>query len=317
VENNAVTRAAAIGLILALLAGAVWVQAARERAYPPPEEDEAALYVTSPAAVRRLSIAYTALAADLYWIRAIQYYGGTKRQLASERPELAPPPILAAEASAGYPLLYPLLDLTTSLDPRFNVAYRFGATFLAEPYPGGAGRPDLAVMLLEKGLRERPDKWEYMQDIGFVHYWFGHDYRTAAGWFEKASVVPGAPWWLRSLAATTLVQGGDRRSSRLMWTAIRQSAENDWQKQDADRRLMQLRALDEIDLLKQKVETFSRRTGGPPTGWPSLIRSGLVPGVIVDPVGTPYEIGSDGAVQLSPLPEEPAAAQPPQSRPPG
>ena len=38
---------------------------------------------------------------------------------------------------------------------------------------------------------------------------------------DRPSEVPGAPWWLRSLAATTLAQGGDRQSSRLMWEAIR------------------------------------------------------------------------------------------------
>src|ERR1700686_2364008 len=194
---EAVKLAAAIVLIIALMAAAVWVQAARERAYPPLEEEAATLYVTSPAALRRLSLAYTALAADLYWIRAIQYYGGTKRRLASQWPQLAPPPMLAADPSAGYPLLYPLLDLTTSLDPRFNVAYRFGAIFLAEPYPRGPGRPDLAVTLLEKGIRENPDRWEYMQDIGFVDYWYTHEYRAAAEWFDQASRVAGAPWWLR------------------------------------------------------------------------------------------------------------------------
>src|ERR1700681_4726952 len=107
--NDRVSLAAAIALVVALMAAAVWVQAARERTYPLPEPAEASLYVTSPTAVRRLSLAYTALAADLYWIRTIQYYGGTKRQLASEWPQLAPPPMLAADPSAGYPLLYPLL----------------------------------------------------------------------------------------------------------------------------------------------------------------------------------------------------------------
>ena len=134
-----------------------------------------------------MSLAYSTLAADLYWIRALQYYGGTKRRLAAASAQPAPPPALAADSAAGYPLLYPLLDLTTSLDPLFNVAYRFGAIFLAEPYPGGPGRPDLAIVLLEKGLRQRPDKWEYMLDIGFVHYWFTHDYRAAAASFDKAS----------------------------------------------------------------------------------------------------------------------------------
>src|ERR1700682_6446637 len=128
------------------MAAAVWVQAARERTYPLPEQDEASLYVTSPTAVRRLSLAYTALAADLYWIRAIQYYGGTQRQTASA--QLPPPPSPATDPSADYPLLYPLLDLTTSLDPRFNVAYRFGAIFLAEPYPSVPGHAEQAVARL-------------------------------------------------------------------------------------------------------------------------------------------------------------------------
>jgi hypothetical protein len=313
IRHDAVTVGAAIVLAIALLAAAVGVQAARERAYPAGGDEEATVYITSPAAVRRMSLAYAALAADVYWIRAIQYYGGTKRQLASESP--APLPALTADPAAGYPLLYPLLDLTTSLDPRFNVAYRFGATFLAAPYPTGPGRPDLAVALLGKGLRARPDKWEYMQDIGFVHYWYRHDYREAANWFDKASRVAGAPWFLKSLAATTLALGGDRRSSRQMWTAIRQSAENDWLKQEADRRLAQLLALDEIDRLQQAVEIVGR-SGPRPSDWPSLIRAGVIPGVPLDPAGRPYEIGSDGTVQLSrtsplwPPPEEPQAAAP-------
>ena len=153
-------------------------------------------------------------------------------------------------------------------------------------------------------------------DIGFVHYWFTHDYRAAAGSFEQGSQVTGAPWWLKSLAATTLAQGGDRRSSRQMWAAIRQSADNDWLKQEADRRLAQLQALDEIDRLQQAVQTAAARTGQRPADWPSLIRAGVLPGVPLDPVGRPYEIDGDGTVRLSrtsplwPPPEEPRALTP-------
>ena len=293
------------------MAAAAEMQALRERIYPSSEDDDATLYVTSSRAAQRLALAYPSLAADMYWIRAIQYYGGTKQKLQAELPGALPPPFLSRDPSAGYPLLYPLLDLTTSLDPRFNVAYRFGAVFLAEAYPNGPGRPDLAVRLLQKGLRERPDKWEYMEDIGFVHYWYTHDYRTAAQWFEKASELPGAPWWLKSLAATTLAQGGDRQSSRRMWTAIRESAEVDWLRQDAGRRLLQFRALDEIDRLTATVAAFERRTGEHPTDWRPLVRAGIVPGVPVDPTRTPYLLDGGGRVVLSqrsplyPLPDEP------------
>ena len=58
--------------------------------------------------------------------------------------------------------------MTTTLDPRFNIAYRFGAILLSEAYPNGPGKPDDAIKLLEKGLRAEPNKWEYFYDAGFV-----------------------------------------------------------------------------------------------------------------------------------------------------
>ena len=286
----------------------------RERRYPPAAGDlEESLYLQSGTAARRLAGPYAAIAADLYWIRAIQHYGITKLRLASAQKHGTEPPPLIAAPPDEYRLLYPLLDLTTALDPRFNIAYRFGAVFLAEPYPSGPGRPDLAIALLEKGIRERPDKWEYMQDIGFVHYWYDHDYRAAAEAFRRSSEMPGAPWWLKSLAATTLVQGGDRQSSKLMWEAIRQSAEIDWLRRDAERRLLQLRALDEIDALQRAVNEHARRGGQPPADWGALIRAGAIRGVPLDPSGAPYQLAPDGRVGLSPsspllpLPTEPAA----------
>jgi len=303
-----------------LLAAAVELQAARERSYPPAVADDAALYLRSGTLLQRLTVSYNALAADVYWIRAIQYYGGAKRRLDATVFGPPPPPMLAA-APDDYDLLYPLLDITTTLDPRFNIAYRFGAVFLAEPFPRGAGRPDLAVALLEKGLRERPDKWEYMEDIGFVHYWYIHDYRSAAVWFDRASQVPSAPWWLKSLAATTLAQGGDRRSSRTMWQAILQSAEIDWLRADAQRRLAQLDVLDFMDGVQAKIDAYVERTHEKPSDWATLVRAGVLAGTPVDPSRTPFEL-ADGRIRLStqsplfPLPDEPSHLEPSSGRPP-
>ena len=144
-------------VVIALLAtAAAQLQAVRERAYPPPEETETSLYIRSAEAVRRLSGAYTALAADLYWIRTIQYYGGGARRNEVEQmnaPVVPPPPPSIAATSDAFPLLYPMLDITTTLDSRFNIAYRFGAVFLAEPYPRGAGRPDLAIRCCKRDWR--------------------------------------------------------------------------------------------------------------------------------------------------------------------
>ena len=301
-------RALAGAVVATVLVGAAArVQAVRELRYPEPPATKESLYLTSGTTVRRLSVGYSMLAADLYWIRAIQYYGGTRIRLdqqAAGHTQSVP------AAGRDFDLLYPLLDLTTTLDPRFNIAYRFGAIFLAEPSPGGAGRPDLAIALLEKGLRERPDEWEYMQDIGFVNYWWRHDYQEAAKWFDKASQAPDAPWFLRSLAAVTLVEGGDRQSSRTMWLTIRQSAELDWLRNDADRRLQQLDALDLIDAVQRAIDAAAPRTGKL-TKWSELTRAGVLRGVPVDPAGVPLGIDDEARVHLAvmsplyPLPLEP------------
>ena len=253
------------------------------------------LYVRSPAVMARVALSYDDLLADLYWIRAVQHYGGNR---------------LTAESLRRYDLLYPLLDLTTSLDPRFNVAYLFGSVFLSEPAPGGPGRPDLAIALLEKGLRAQPTKWEFAHAIGFVHYWWLQDYDEAARWFRRASEFPNAPDWMAPLVATTLAQGGSRQSSRLLWQQIAQTAENDWYRNEARRRLQQLDAMDQIDRLQRVVDAFRERQGAPPRSWADLRMAGYLRGNPVDPTGVLYRVESgrvmlDPRSRLNPLPTEP------------
>jgi hypothetical protein len=305
----------AVVAVVALMTLAVRLQRERDDRYPLPETTEETLYLTSGGALQRLSLGYRSLAADVYWIRAIQHFGGRRQRIFTPS---QPGGVPQAEGSEPYRLLYPLLDLTTTLDPYFKAAYRFGSIFLAEPYPGGPGRPDLAIALLEKGLAVEPDNWEYMQDIGFVHYWWDHDYQAAGAWFAKAADAPDAPWWMRSMAAVTLASGGNRQSSRQMWQSIAQSATVEYQRNHAQRALVQLDALDQIDVLRPIVDRFVRETGMPARDWQTLVRAGALRGIPVDPTGVPYRIQPDGSIDvdptspLYPLPKEPqrTGAQP-------
>ena len=235
------------------------------------------LYVRSPEAMKRLALSYQSLLADVYWIRAVQHYGGTR---------------LSNDPNASYDLLYPLLDLTTSLDPRFNVAYLFGSLFLAGPPPGGPGRPDLAIALLEKGLRAQPQKWEFAQAIGFVHYWWRQDYPEAAAWFQRAAEMPGGPFWLKSMAAVTLAEGGRRDSSRQLWQELARS-EFEWFRNEGQRRLQQLDAMDQIDQLQAAADALratvwpaSCGLGRPPAGrLPARLTGGSNRGALQNRVG--------------------------------
>lgn len=253
------------GLALAgLLASAVGLQLLRDRWYGEPQPADSLLYLRSPGTVKRLALLYSALLADVYWIRAVQYYGSTR---------------LSDDANRSYGQLYPLLDIATTLDPAFNIAYRFGAIFLSEAFPGGAGRPDLAVALLEKGFRLNPTRWHYLYDIAFVHYWTREDFAAAAEWFGKAADVPGAPWWVRSMAAVTAAQGGNRKASRLLWQIQLENAEDDWVRHNAIERLQQLDAMDQIDALTAASRQFASRFGRFAGSWDDWHGSGCsVPG---------------------------------------
>lgn len=268
---------------VACLALAVTVQVRRDAVYPRTDPDtQKLLYVRSPEVIKRLALGFDALAADVYWIRAIQHYGGSRLDGGARR----------------YELLYPLLDIATSLDPYFNIAYRFGAIFLSEPYPGGPGRPDQAITLLRKGLAVQPTKWEYYHDIAFIHYWILRDANGASAWFRRAGEQPGAPNWLKPLAAAVVTQGGDRTSARFLWEQMLGS-DQEWLRARADMGIKQLDALDQIDRLNALIARTPKPPDQPFT-WAWLTRARGFQGVPLDPSGYPYELDpSTGQVTVS------------------
>ena len=176
------------------------VEVWRDRVYGEPTPGDAVLYVRSGDALRRMSLSFTPLLADVYWIRTVQYYGGTR--LSDVRAEELRPAVPAARHhdDARPPISTSPTGSARSSSPKATRAGPGGRTWRSRSSRRGSGRD--------------PTRWRYLQDIGFVYYWWLGDYRTAAEWFQKAAEIPGAPWWLRSLAAVTLAQGGDRRSSR-------------------------------------------------------------------------------------------------------
>jgi hypothetical protein len=285
-DSGGVARARAwqFGLLITLMAAAVGTQVVADTSDASSGPDRSVLWVRSPDVMRRLTLGFEALAADLYWIRAVQHYGSTK---------------LSAEKTRSYDLLFPLLDTTTTLDPHFRIAYRFGAILLSEAFPNGPGRPDQAIALLEKGIQVTPERWEYYHDAGFVEYWWRQDPAAAAEWFVRAARVPGAPEWLSPVAATFLAEGGERRSAREIWLRLAES-DQAWLRRTAERGLLQLDAEAVIEQLQAVVNRFSDTAGRFPASWDELVRARQLPGVPLDPTGVPYALDpATGAVDVA------------------
>ena len=285
-------------LAIACLGAAVSLQIARDRVYSRKDAQERALlYVRSGPALRRIALSFDALLADVYWIRALQHYGGDR---------------LDRSGGRRYEMLYPLLDITTSLDPYFTIAYRFGSIFLSEAYPGGPGRPDQAIALLRKGISAQPTKWQYYHDIAFVHYWQMRDMHGAAEWFRQAAAQPGAPNWLEPVAASMLIRGNDRASARFLLREILKSEEA-WLRRMAERGLAQVDALEIIEQLQRVVNAYPPPSGQP-YSWEWLLRRGVLKIIPFDSTDTPFDIDpATGIVsvskesELSPMPAQPPA----------
>lgn len=241
------------------------------------------LYVPSGHMLRRLSLGHEGLLANIYWTRVVQYFGRKRLGHASR-----------------FELLGPLLRITTDLDPHLVIAFRFGAIFLAEKAPGGAGQPTEALQLLRRGIVANPDYWRLWQDLGFIYYWDLKDYASAARAFQAGSERPGAAVWMKAMAATVAAAGGQIQTSRLLWSEIYRQADNESIRRSAQEHLLALKAQEEMENLNRLLTQYQAREGREARSFRELIAVGLLSALPRDPSGALYRMGPDGRAALAP-----------------
>jgi hypothetical protein len=276
------------GIVLALLVASgffcVWnlqLKMDALRAATLREQDQ--LMLRSPGAMKKLSLEYAPLLGALYWTRAVQYYG-EKHHLHDQNLQL----------------LWPLLDITTTLDPNLVAAYRFGSVFLSDAPPRGAGEPDLAVQLLQRGIAANPDVWRLYQDLGNVYYFDKKDYLKASQAFETGSRFPGAPLFMKIMAAKIAAEGESLETSYALWLDIYHNAANEQVRNNAEEHLKLVKA--ELDLreIDRRADEYENRSGKRATRIEELVEAGLLPGAPRDPQNYPYVIGDDGKAAIHP-----------------
>lgn len=240
------------------------------------------LILQSPDAIKKLSFGYDALLGDIYWTRAVQYYGQEMN-----------------ESHPDFHLLWPLLNVTTTLDPKLEVAYHFGAIFLSETGSIGADRTDLAVKLVKKGIVANPNVWQLGTDLGFLYYWRMKDYPDSAAAYLQASRIPNSPPWIKVMAARVARTGGSIEISQTIWEQIYESTKDASIKKRAHEELQGLRAQEDMIQLGNLAAEYKKRAGRYPASEEELRAAGFLPGLPVDPAGFPYEFDPDGKAHLN------------------
>lgn len=245
------------------------------------EQDQVVL--RSGKMMKLLSLEYAPLMADVYWTRAVQYYGGKR-----------------VRQDYNFESLWPLLDVTTTLDPNLIPAYRFGSTFLSELPPVGAGKPGRAVELIERGIHANPESWRLYQDLGNVYFFSLHDAAKATQAYNDGSRIPGAAQWMKVMAARIAERGDTRETSRLLWSEIYESTHDAAVRENAKMHLVLLKTDDDKEQLDLLLGEYAKKFGHSARNLRELVNAGMLPGIPGDPDGFAYVIGETGHAELNP-----------------
>ena len=246
-------------------------------------EDRDYLLLGSPKLIKAVSLEYAPLMADLYWTRVVQFYGNKH-----------------VRGDANLEQLWPLLDITTTLDPNLIVAYRFGAIFLSQRAPGGAGRPDLAVRLIRRGIQANPDYWRLYEDLGFIYYMDLKDYPKASEAFLEGSKNPNALVWMKVMAAKIAAEGESYETSFFLWNDVYTTTSDPQIKENAKAHLQLLRSREDCRQLDRLGGEYEKRFGHRPRRVSELLDAGMLRGMAVDPLGYPYAFDANGKAALDP-----------------
>ena len=184
------------GLLLGGLVAAVfWGGAIAVTPEAPGVEREEFVYYPSGPFLRAAAMGYDQAAAAVAWIDAVQYYGEHTR------------------GDQKFDYLFHLCDVTTDLDPKFELPYTFGSLVLLTE----GKRPSAAMRLLEKGRENNPRSWNLFFETGFSYYIAWEDYPKAAEYFTLAAGMPGAPEKTERFAAWVTYRAGELETSLVLW----------------------------------------------------------------------------------------------------
>src|SRR5262245_26410951 len=119
-----------------------------------PNAIDESLYLNDKTA-RRMSLGFSGLAADWYWMRSLQYVG---KKMFDYPGDIR----LDDLSELNLRLLAPLLETATTLDPEFVEPYEYAAVILP------AIDVQQAIRLAEKGINANQNAWRLYHHLGYI-----------------------------------------------------------------------------------------------------------------------------------------------------
>jgi tetratricopeptide (TPR) repeat protein len=224
------------------------------------------LYLPSGKYLRVMALGFDGLLADTLYLWSIQYYG-------------------SYDIKDRYTYLERIYDqVITELDPHYLDPYLVGALIMTAE----ARNPEMALRLLDKGVRANPGQWLIAFEAGFLCYNDLHDYKRAASYFEKALAVPGVHPLVRRFYAEMYNRAGDKRTSLREWLEIYQSSDDPYVHNVAWNHVHDLKVDVDLADLSAAVERYRTMEKRPPRRLQDLVASGIQEALPRDPEDRDY-----------------------------
>jgi len=210
----------ALGLAFVFGATSFALSAYAWRALPRPHAIEELAYYPSGVYLKPATLGQAETAADLAWLRAVQYYGEHRQN------------------DNRFERMEHIYDILTTLSPEFIPAYVFGGFALAQE---GKDFP-AAERLMLKGIAANPHSGTLAFELGFLYYvrTGGRELNKAAEYFQLASYQPDAPPQSMRFAAFARQNGGNLLVSYELWDEVRQSTRNAYLRETAEREMRKI-----------------------------------------------------------------------------
>lgn len=254
-----------VAFLLASAGGFMALKAATDRIVRGKQPGASIIYVPSGKFLKYATFGYRALAADLLYLWAIQYYS-------------------TPTIDDRFDHLDHIFAIINELDPRFQDPYEVGALIAVQE----ARDLRAAFAILDRGAANNPDQWVYPFNAGHVALMTVKDYPLAEKYFEQTMKIPGAPDFVERLRANAMFKKGDLKTSWETWLDIYKRAPDERTKKIASNHLYNVKATIDGTALEAAAAKYRDRFGRFPADLATLVRTGFAAELPKDLDGNDY-----------------------------
>lgn len=257
-------------------------------------------HVTTAGVLELVTSAVRPLTADFFWVRATtlkadELFAMQREAAAEGMPRLIAYGSLSRTKKDNFEL-YELLRQVTYFDPSFEYAYFYGGHLLAFD-----GETDLAISLLEDGVRKNPGSGMIPSTLAFVYYYFQKDWETGAQYAQMSFRNSGKYSSMYKEVVNLYGAAQEYKMAIQFLKNVLDTTKDPATRSQLEEQLRYLTVEDEIAFLQKAVDKYREANNGrPPPYIERLAETNVINKVPREPFGGKFVIGPNGQVNNDP-----------------